>query len=907
MDLLQSNLKKIINIALLFVALLTYGSTHAQIGASSSFEKPTYTTLKIAEITVTAPDKIDKQAILLISGLAVGDEITIPGDQLSKAIKQLWKQNLFSDIQIEEVKRDENGIHLNIVLTQLRRMSRFSFDGISKTDVDDLREELGLIREMYITNHILNTTQNTILGYYRDKGYYNVDVNIKQVQDSLAKDHDIIVIDIHKNPKIKIDEIKVEGNEVLSDSKVKRQLKETKERATFDPFYKLDKLIFKGVKNIFKKDDTNYQKEVEQFFADRVKLSVFKQSKYLSSNFSTDKNTLIAKYNELGYRDAKIVSDTVYKSSYDGITLKLNVNEGSRYYFRNIYWSGNSKYSTKVLSRILNIQKGDVFNQALLEQRLFMSANGTDVSSLYMDNGYLFFQVNPVEVLVENDSIDIEMRIYEGKQATIKRVTVIGNTKTNDHVIMREIRTEPGQLFSRSDIINTQRSLSALGFFDPEQLNVTPKPNPADGTVDIEYVVAEKPSDQLQLSAGWGGQTLYGNLGVTFNNFSTKNIFKKGSWTPLPAGDGQRLNISAQSSGLGYQGYNISFTEPWLGGKKPTALTISAWHNMQSNGVRKYITDSVGGNEIKVLNPNRVYVKVSSLSLALGTRLKWPDDYFTLTHELTYQHYNLKDWNQFVFTTGESNNLFYKTTLSRTNLSDPIYPQSGSQIKASLQLTAPYSLLNAALSNNPIDYTTVDDQQKYKWVEYYKVKFSADWYTNLVGKLVLKSKIGFGFLNHYNNDIGVAPFERFYLGGSGLTNFQLDAREIIALRGYDDNQVFPLDEKGINQINNNGLPLNTGQPIISKYTMELRYPVSLNPQAKIFLLSFLEAGNTWNTFRDFDPFFVKRSGGFGVRAFLPMFGLLGLDWGYRFDSIEARPAMQRSQIHFTIGANLGEL
>ncbi len=871
------------------------------------FETPTYNKLEIVQIDVEAPENVDKQAIILISGLEVGQNITIPGDAIPKAIKQLWTQKLFSDIQIEEVKRDDRGIYLKIVLQQLTRLSRFSFEGISKTDADDLREELGLIREMYITNHILTTTKNRISKFYREKGYYNVDINIKQKADTIIKNHDILIISIVKKAKIKIDEIIVEGNKVLSDSKVKRQLKETKQRIKFDPLYKFHKLVATGVKSLFKPQEQPFSQTLSEYYAQRVNLTIFKQSKYLQSNFEGDKNALIAKYNELGYRDAQVSSDTIYKSSFDGINLKLTVNEGKRYYFRNITWSGNTKYSTKVLNNILNIDKGDIFNQALLERRLFMSANGTDVSSLYMDNGYLFFQLTPVEVLVENDSIDIDLRIYEGKQARIKKVTVIGNTKTNDHVILRELRTEPGQLFSRADIINTQRSLSALGFFDPEQLNVTPKPNPADGTVDIEYIVAEKPSDQLQLSAGFGGRSVFGTLGVTFNNFSTKNFFKKGSWQPLPSGDGQRLNISAQSNGATYQGYNISFTEPWLGGKRPTSLTVSAWHNLQSNGVRKFIQDSVDVSGNKVLNDNRVFVKVSSLSVALGHRFRRLDDYFTLTHELTYQHYGLKDWSQFIFNNGESNNLFYKATLSRTNLNDPIYPQSGSQVKASIQLTAPYSILNAKLSNNPIDYANAPDQQKYKWAEYYKVKFAADWYTTIVGKMVLKTKVGFGFLNSYNDDIGVAPFERFYLGGSGLTNFQLDAREIIALRGYDDTQVFPLGDKEAREIQSNGLTNNTGQPIVSKYTMELRYPISLNPQAKIFFLSFLEAGNTWNNFQTFDPFTVKRSGGFGIRAFLPMFGLLGLDWGYRFDDVAVRPLMQRSQIHFTIGANLGEL
>jgi outer membrane protein insertion porin family len=870
------------------------GKPSGGLGASA----PSIQTKRIGTIEVQGSEKVDKQALILISGLATGQDITIPSQAISNAIKQLWKQQLFSDIQILKTNETDQNIDLIIQVKERSRLSRFTFDGIRKSEVDDLREDIDLYKEKIITEDLIVETKNQIRAYYKDKGFHNAQVNIKQYPDSLFKNHDILAIDIQKNAKVKIDQINIENNSVLSDKKIRKLLKETKRRSIFDPLYGFGAFAKSSLKSFFNQDSMAFSDRLAQYLDQRVNISIFKQSKYLGSNFKSDKQALIAKYNEMGYRDAQVEWDTLTNTSSDGITIHMRVDEGNRYYFRNITWSGNTKYSTKILNKVLGIEKGDVYNQSVLEQRLFMSQNSTDVSSLYMDNGYLFFQLTPIELMAEGDSIDLELRIYEGRQARIKRVSVVGNTKTSDHVVIREIRTKPGQLFNRSDIIRTQRELSQLGFFDPEKLNVIPTPNPVDGTVDIEYVVEEKPSDQLQLSAGWGG-SLYGTLGLAFNNFSTRNVGKKGAWQPLPSGDGQRLNIQAQSNGSTYQGYNLSFTEPWLGGKKPNALTASVWYNQQTNNASKYLSDTTDAQGDKIENPNRVYLKIYSLSLALGTRLKWPDDYFTLSHEVTYQNYNLKGWEQFIFSTGRSNNLFYKLNLSRNSIDQPIYPRKGAQVNTSLQFTLPYSYLNSQFSTTPNDYKTLPDAQKYKWAEYYKIKVSADWYTELADKLVLKTKVGFGFLGNYNNDIGTAPFERFYLGGSGLTNFQVDAREIIALRGYDDQSVFSYNPTLKSPLR------NSGQPIIAKYTMELRYPLSLNPQATIFALGFLEAGNTW--YDKFNPFFMKRSGGFGIRAFLPMFGLLGLDWGYRFDSVEINPTMPKSQIHFTIGVNLGEL
>jgi outer membrane protein insertion porin family len=509
-----------------------------------------------------------------------------------------------------------------------------------------------------------------------------------------------------------------------------------------------------------------------------------------------------------------------------------------------------------------------VYDQGKLEANLMMNPNGRDVSSLYLDDGYLFFNVEPVEIRVENDSIDLEMRIREGKQATINRVTVVGNTKTSDHVILRELRTKPGQLFSRSDIIRSQRELSQLGYFNPETMGVNPKPNPSDGTVDIEYTVEERPSDQVELSGGWGNGQIVGTIGVSFNNFSGRNMFKKGAWKPLPSGDGQKLSVRAQSNGLYFQSYNASFTEPWFGGKKPNSLSFSVYHSVQSNG------QPVGSE-------GRSSIMITGATIGLGRRLKFPDDYFILQNEINYQNYQLTNYTLTgSFNNGSSNTFSIGTTLSRNSIGDPIFPTYGSIISLSCELTPPFSLFRSG-----IDFKNAEPAVKYQWIEYHKWKLDMKWFVSLAKNLVIMTKGQYGFLGLYNRDIGISPFERFFLGGDGLSGFGLDGREIIALRGYD----------------NNSLSATGGSTIFSKYTMELRYRISANPQATIFVLGFAEAGNAWNKFREFQPFVLKKSAGVGVRLFLPMFGLLGLDYGWRFDDVAGRPDMAPSQFHFSIG------
>ena len=848
----------------------------AQIQLGGTQQKVDYANPKeyrIGGITVSGAKKLDEAALILISGLKIGRKITVPGQDISKAVLNLWKQGLFEDVKLSYTKIQGNVIFLDIYIKEQPRLSRFKFIGVKKSEANDLREEIDLYKERIVTDNLVVSTRQKVEYYFIDKGFLKADVEIKLVPDEQFPDHVYMVLDITKHKKVKINEIVIQDNQQLSTYKIKKSMKETRQKSSFEPFYDTESMVVDvGAAALPTEDSAHAGAIMWDYASEHIQLNIFKSSKFIESNYDADKKAIIAKYKEMGYRDAKIVSDSIYDFDDKTINIELKIDEGRQYFIRDINWVGNTKFSTYTLKNIVGLTKGDIYNPNIIEQRLYMDPNGKDVSSLYMDDGYLFFQVTPVEVYVENDSVDLEIRIYEGRQARINKVIVNGNTKTNDHVIYREVRTLPGNLFSRSDIIRSQRELSVLGYFDPQAMNVTPKPNPENATVDMEYSVVEKPSDQIELSGGWGNNQLVGSAGITFTNFSLKNVLNPKEWRPLPSGDGQRLSLRAQTSGIWFSSVNMSFTEPWLGGRKPLAFSVSGYWSIQTNGRNRNAID-------------RADINIWGATIGLGQQLKWPDDYFILRHELSYQRYRMRNWSSFLFNTGTSNNVFYRITLQRNSLDQIIYPKMGSDIKLSLQITPPYSAFTSGK-----DYALMEDQEKYEWVEYYKWKFSCDWYTPVVQNLVFKAKIGFGFLGYYNEDIGYAPFERFYLGGSGLTGFQLDAREIIALRGYDDQSVSP----------------RTGGTSIAKYTMELRYPVSLNPNATIYVLAFTEAGNSWATIDEFAPFQLKSSAGFGVRVFLPMFGLLGLDWGYRFDDIPGR-VMDRSQIHFTIGANLGEL
>lgn len=799
---------------------------------------------EVAGVTINGAGSLDNSVLLSISGLYVGDKIKIPGDAISKAIKNLWKEGFFEDVTITASRIQGKNIFLEIQVKERPRLSKFSFKGLKKGEIDDLKEKLNLNRGKVVTENLVVTTKNTTLEHMIDKGYMNATVIVAQEKDTSLINSVILYINANKGPKVRIKEVDFAGNANISSGKLRRAMKETKRQRWH---------------------------------------AIFNTHTLLESEYEKDKAKVIEKYLTKGYRDAKITKDTIYKIEDRFIGLRLHIDEGRKYYFRKITWVGNSKYASKDLDKTLGIKRGDIFNQSLLESRLMGNPNGTDISSLYMDDGYLFFQVTPSEVLVEGDSIDIEIRIYEGKQATINKVTVRGNTKTNDHVIMREIRTRPGQLFRRSDVIRSQRELSILGYFDTEKLGVNPVPHPENGTVDIEYIVEEKSSDQLELSGGFGQNRVVGSLGVSFNNFSAKNFFKKGAWQPLPGGDGQRLSVRAQSNGAYYQSLNMSFTEPWLGGKRPNSFSITPYVNRVTNGRTR--NDALFGE-----------LNIWGLSVGLGRRKKFPDDFFLAQWEINYQYYSLKNYKSvFTFTDGFSNDFNLKYILSRSSADDNIFPKSGSQNSFSAQATPPWS----SLMN--IDYSDATDREKYNLLEYYKIKVTSAWYTTLVRgshPLVLYTKLGYGLLGYYNKTLGLTPFQRFYLGGSGLTGYNpLDGREIIALRGYDDGEVFDYSKP----------QNNPGAASIVKYTGELRFPISLNPSATIYALAFAEAGNSWGKIQDFKPFDVKRSAGVGLRFFLPMFGMLGFDYGWRFDDVPFRPGMQKSQFHFTIGYNLGEL
>jgi outer membrane protein insertion porin family len=813
--------------------------TEAQFSINSGLDDISYSSPKeyeIGGITISGTNYFNPSTIRAIAGLSIGDKIQIPGDKATSAIKKLWGQKLFSNVQLKATKIEGDKIFLDIHIEELPRLSKFKFSGVKKPKQKDLREEIQLIRGKVVTENLLINTQNTVKNFYIKKGFLDAEVDIVKEEDTVAVNNVILTIKVKRGKRVKIKDINFTGNNALKSGKLRRSLEDTKRSRMFN---------------------------------------VFSTSKYIPHVYNTDKPAIIAKYNEKGYRDAKIAFDTMYRASKKRVSIDINLEEGNRYYFRDIKWIGNTVHSTKVLDRILDIQNGDVYNKKTLDSRLFMNQNGRDVSSLYLDDGYLFFQVNAVEVKIENDSIDFEMRIYEGKQARINRVIIVGNDKTNDHVVRREIRTLPGELFSRADIIRTQRELMQLGYFNPETMGVNPKPNQENGTVDIEYVLEEKPSDQIELSGGWGGGRIVGSLGVSFNNFSARNFFKKGAWRPLPAGDGQRLSLRAQSTGLGFQSYSMSFTEPWLGGRKPNSLSVSLTHTNLNNTSGDFTQK----------------FKSYGISLGLGRRLKFPDDFFTLYNEASYQYYVIDNYTVLDgFSNGFANNLSFKHVLSRNSSGpSPIYPTTGATTTLTLQHTLPYSWFRPAGT----DYEAMSVQEKNLFVEYHKWKFQTSWFSQLThGKraFVLNTKAGFGYLGSFSNELGTSPFERFYLGGDGLSGFnQFVAREVIALRGYGSGDLSP----------------SSGASFVTKYTAELRYPFSLNPSATIYGLVFGEAGNSWDNFNQVNPFEVYKSAGVGIRIFMPMFGLLGLDWGYRFDDIPGRTdPNSNTEIHFSIGGSI---
>ena len=801
----------------------------------------------IGDISISGIRYLNHNALIQLSGLQKGDKIKIPGDPITKSLKKLWKQGLFSDIKISYTKIIGDTIYLDIYLQERPRLSKLIITGIMNTQIKDLEEKIDLKRGGQVTENIINRTKNIIRNYFVDKGFYNVAIKVIQKNDTTYQNTVVLYINVDKKEKIKISEIDFEGNTVFDDNKLKKFLKETKQKRWY---------------------------------------GMFKPSKYIPSKYEEDKKLLISKLNEKGYRDAKILGDTLIVNPDSTLKLIVKIEEGNQYFFKNITWVGNKKFTSGQLTRVLRIKKGDIYDQALLDKRL--STDDDAVSNLYMNDGYLFFNVTPVEITVKNDSIDLEMRIFEGPQATIKNVTITGNTRTNDHVIRREIRTRPGELFSKADIIRTVRELAQLGHFDPEQIVPTPKPNPADGTVDLEYALVEKANDQIELSGGWGAGMIVGTLGLSFNNFSTKNIFDKKAWQPLPTGDGQKLSIRAQTNGKYYQNYSLSFVEPWLGGRKPNSLSVSLSHTIQSRGV--YGSNPYGGYSgyggygsssygYPVSDGNGSRMKITSLSVGFGRRLKWPDDYFQLYNELSYRFYDLNNYALFPgLATGKANELAFNNVLTRSSIDQPLYSRRGSSFSLGLKFTLPISLWSGK------DYEHMEQTEKYKWLEYYKWTFKASWFTQLIGDLVFNAKAEYGFIGYYNENIGPAPTEGYSLGGDGMGYYTYGST-IVGLRGYENQSLTPPG----------------GGYIYNKYIFELRYPIALTQAATIYGLTFLESGQAWRDFSDYNPFGLYRSAGVGVRVFLPMLGLLGIDWGYGFDKTPGSSNVSGSQFHFVMG------
>lgn len=828
-----------------------------QLGGSQNYDID-YLTPKeyeIGGITFVGAENLDTRMVLLVAGIHVGDMVKIPGDRITSAIENLWQQGMFEDIKISVTKIQSNKVFLEIALLTRPKLSTFSFEGsrgIRKNEVDKLRQEMDIKTGEVVTENLLSNCRSKIRSYYIQKGYTNVEVFPTTRPDTTGGRTDRVIVNLKVNvgKKVKIDSLIFEGNTQIPTKTLQKKMKKT--------------------------HDVHYAKHMYVFTS-----GFWKQSKYNEADLAEDLSGLIDYYNELGYRDARIIMDTMWpvdasqttmsakqKASQDRVKVKVKVHEGRPFYFRNITFSGNTIYTSEKLARHLRIEKGDPYNKTTLETNLNYNPSGTDVSSMYVDNGYLFFNATPTEICVENDSIDIEIRIEEGKQARIKNVTIEGNTVTNDKIIMRELHTRPGDLFSRDALLRSRRELITLGYFKEEKVIPEPIPNPKDGTVDIVYKVEEGSTSQLQLSGGFSSNMIIGQVGIQLNNFSARNIFNSSAWQPLPAGDGQKLGINAVSNGTHYYAISGSFTEPWLGGKNAQSLSVTIYKNRYSNGwfykkgtSQFYSLDIAGGG------------------ISLGKRLKWPDDYFILSQGLTYKHYSLVNYPHLgnLFTDGHSNEISYAITLGRNSLDSPIYPRSGSEISVAGSITPPYSLLNGK------DYSTADMQEKYKWIEYYKLNLRGSWMLNLVGDVVLNARFRFGFMGCYNNDIGLAPFGRYYVGGSGLNTWMLDGREVVPMRGYNDNSINP----------------SNGGGVFDRFTMELRQPIIESASATIFVLGFLEGGNAWNNIKEFQPFKLYNSAGLGVRLYMPMFGLIGIDWGYGFDGINGG-----SQFHFSIGQSI---
>ena len=847
---------------------------------SADVEKPvvlysgTPKKLEIADIKVEGADNYEDYVIIGLSGLSKGQVISIPGDEITQACKRYWEHGLFSDVSITDDKEEDGKVWLTIHLRMRPRVSEIRYSGVKKSEREDLEERIGMIKGGQVTPNIIDRAETLIKRYFDDKGFKNAEVFINQ-KDDPAHDNQVIVdINIDKKEKIKVHRIEIEGNFALTDKKLKRVMKKTNEKGKL--------------------------------------LNLFRTKKFVEENYEADKQLIIDKYNELGYRDAMIVEDSI--SQYDDRTVDvyMRIEEGQKYYLRNITWVGNTLYTAEQLALYLQMKKGDVYNQKLLDQRL--NTDDDAVGNLYYNNGYLFYHLDPVEVNIVGDSVDLEMRISEGRQATINKIMISGNDRLYENVVRRELFIRPGQLFNREALMRSYREIAQMGHFDPEQINPNIQPRPEDGTVDIDWELVSKANDQVEFSAGWGQTGIIGKLSLKFTNFSLANLLHPGENYRgiLPQGDGQTLTISGQTNARYYQSYSISFYDPWFGGKRPNAFSVSAFYSRQTGISSQYYNDALYNNFYNnyysgmygygmynygnYLNYENYYdpdksVQMFGLALMYGKRLNWPDDYFQFTAELSYQRYILRDWQYFMVTNGNCNDLSLNLTLSRSSIDNPIYPREGSEFSFSLQITPPYSLFDGK-DYSQYDQNNQDDiNAMQRWVEYHKWKFKSKIYIPLMDRFtvkrtpVLMARVDFGLLGHYNK-YKKSPFGTFEVGGDGMTGYSTYGTETIALRGYENGSLSSYGREGY---------------AYARLGIELRYPLMLETSTSIYALTFLEAGNAWQEVSDFNPFDLKRSAGVGVRIFLPMIGMMGIDWAYGFDRVWGSRSYGGSQFHFILG------
>ena len=820
----------------------------------------------VGGVDVEGNNYLSSEQILQVTGMQKGMELTVPSEEITSIVNRLWLQRYFEDVAVvvDSIVPATDTAFFKIRIIERPRVSRWTFSGVKSGEEKELLERLNLKRGGEFSEYVSKTSTDIIKRYYKEKGFLNVDVDVNTKRDTVIRSAIRVQFAVNKGEKVKIQTINFNGAESVKETKLVRSMKKTR---------------------------------------DKRPMNFFSSKKFNEKEYDNDKRSLISAFNEAGYRDARIVNDTMYYVEPNRLQIDFDIDEGKQYFFRDITWTGNSVYDSETLNSILKIKKGDIYDVVTMEKRLFGGGKQTeyDITKLYRDNGYLFFQVQPVEMNIEGDSVDVEMRIVEGKPATLNNIVINGNDLTNERVIRRQIYTRPGYLFSQTDFEGSIREIASMGQFDPEAImsanGYSLLPNPANNTVDLVYNVTEKPSSQLELSGGWGGNTFVATVGVSFNNFSTRRFFDKSAWRPVPLGDAQNLALRFQTNGTYYTSLSASFSEPWLFGKKPTSLNLSLYYTRQTNSYIYY----------NILN-NDEYMEVYGFAAGLGKRLKWPDRYFVLYNQLSWQTYKLQDWAyQFLFNTGISHNLSYTVSLSRNSSDQQIYPRSGSDFSLSLQLTPPYSLLRKtdrgvldengkptiAPSWKDINYDLQTSEDRYRWIEYHKWSFKGAVYTKLVGDLVLMARAQFGYLGYYNRKWGYSPFEGFRVGGDGMSGYDTYGSEIISLRGYENYSLTPTNLSSYN---------STGQyyagNVYDKFTVELRYPVILQPQSTIYALLFLEGGNCWSDIRNFNPFQIRRSAGVGVRVFLPMIGLLGVDWGYGFDNLDGYGG---SQFHFVIG------